>query len=142
MRFTRLGWIPAFGATMILLSACATPSPDPLPTPTVEAVSLQDSCLELSDVQTLTFHLRLMYDEGRLSDLEWQGVRQLAARMVTRIDVEPGSELEPKLGALQKLAEPNDSGSLGIIDPESLEWNEALQGVAAVCGEALGIYGW
>ena len=66
-------------------------------------------------------------------------MRQLAARMVTRIDVEPGSELEPKLRVLQELAEPNDAGSLGIIVPESLEWNEALQAAAAVCGDDLGI---
>jgi hypothetical protein len=141
MRFTRLGWIPVFGASVVL-SACATPAPDPLPTPTVAAISLQDSCHELSDVQTLISNLRLTHDDGRLSDLEWQGALQLAARMVARIDVEPDSALEPKLRALQELAEPSASGALAIVHPESLEWNEALQAAGALCGEDFGSYSW
>jgi hypothetical protein len=137
MRFTRLGWLPVIAAG-VLLAGCTVPAPVPTPTP----ISLQDSCHELSDVQTLIANLSLTHDDGRLSDLEWQGVLQLAARMVARIDVEPGSAFEPKLRVLQELAAPTDSGALAIVDPRSLEWNEALQAAGAICGDDFGTYGW
>ena len=45
-------------------------------------------------------------------------------------------------GVLQELAAPTDSGALAIVDPKSLEWNEALQAAGAVCGDDFGTYGW
>jgi hypothetical protein len=131
-------------ASAILLTGCTTPPADPLPSPTVEAISSNDTCEQVSDVGTIVFNLGSTYREGRLSALEWIGVEQLAARMLDRVRAEPGTELSDALETLQRTIS-RPVGALIKVDVESEEWYAAFQSFDLACqhtGFEFGVYGW
>jgi hypothetical protein len=144
MRFTRLGWLPVSAAGAVLLIGCTAPAPDPLPAPTVAAIPSTDTCEQVSDVGTLVFNLGSTHRDGRLSDLEWVGVEQLAARMLDNVRAEPGTELADALDTLQgTISWP--VGSLITVDVESEEWYGAFQAFDLACqhtGFEFGVFGW
>lgn len=144
MRPTRLGVLPGLVVSGLLLSGCAAPAPDPTPAPTVAAITSTDTCEQVSEVGTLVFNLGTTHREGRLSDLEWVGVEQLAARMLDNVRAEPGTELAEALDTLQStVSRPVDA--LITVDVESEEWYAAFQAFDAACrttGFEFGVYGW
>ncbi len=144
MRFTRLGWLSASALGVIVLSGCSAPAPDSSPAPTAAAISSTETCEQVSDVGTLVFNLGTTHREGRLSDLEWVGVEQLAARQLDRVAAEPGTELAGALEALQgTISRPVEA--LITVDVESAEWYDAFQAFDMACrdtGYEFGVYGW
>ena len=144
MRFTRLGWLPVFAAGALVLTGCVAPAPVPDPEPTANSIASDETCMEVSDVGTLVFNLGATHREGRLSDLEWVGVQQLAARMLDRVRAEPGTELSDALDALQGTISRPVEGLLRI-DVESAEWSETFQAFDMACrktGFEFGVFGW
>lgn len=144
MRFTRLVGLPALVITTIGLAGCTAQAVDPAPSPTVAAIPATETCERVSDVGTLVFNLGTTHREGRLSDLEWVGVEQLAARMLDHVSAEPGTELADALEALQgTISRPVDA--LVTVDVESEEWYSAFQAFDRECrdtGFEFGVFGW
>jgi hypothetical protein len=144
MRFTRLGWLSAFVVGTIVLIGCSSPAPEPSSDPTAAAISSTETCEQVSDVGTLVLNLGNTHREGRLSDLEWVGVEQLAARLLDNVPAEPGTRLSHALGDLQEIiSRPVDA--LITVDVESEEWYDAWQAFDRACqdtGYPFGVYGW
>ncbi len=144
MRFTRLGWLPAFAVGAVVLTSCTAPAPSPVPDPTIAAIPADETCIEVSDLGTLVFNLGTTHRDGRLSDLEWVGVEQLAARMLDRVRAEPGTELADALDELQgTISRPVES--LITVDVESEGWYTAFQAFDRECrdtGFEFGVFGW
>lgn len=140
MRFTRVAPLVLIVAG-VLTGCTAAPAPD-APTPSSTAIAVDETCAQLSDVKTLINNLSLTRDQGRLLDAEWYGALTLAARMLQRIDVEPGTPIETKLAALQDITPTTGDATFAGYDPASPEWIAAYQEVALLCGENYGTSGW
>jgi hypothetical protein len=100
--------------------------------------------MEVSDVGTLVLNLRTAHSDGRLSDLEWVGVQQLAARMLDRVRAEQGTDLAVALENLQSTISRPVEGHLRV-DVASEEWAEAFQAFDLACqdtGFPFGVFGW
>jgi len=102
-------------------------------------VPAEDTCTELSDVGTLVNNWRFAQSQGRLIENEYNGGMRLAARMLARVPVEPGTPLADAVADLQALAPATPPGGIGTgVDPENVEWYAAFSAVADACNAALG----
>jgi hypothetical protein len=124
--FTPILFALAVGAT-----GCSAPVPD---APT--AIPPEQTCAELSDVGTLVSNLHFAQTEGRLAGNEYSGAMRLAARMLGRVGVEPGTELARIVSALQDAAPVSQSAG---VDPTAAEWYETWADVQDACNEAMGV---
>jgi hypothetical protein len=130
----------------LLLAGCtaATPSP-PTPTPTPDetgsvsmtiqgAITPEETCAELMDINTLLANQRLALQQGRVSEQEYDGLTRVVARAVHRIEVGPGYGLTT---AVDRLREATGTPALGAMtvpfDPDSPEWAEAFAEARDAC---------
>jgi hypothetical protein len=95
-------------------------------------------------VGTLVANLGFAYQEDRLSDQEWAGVQQLAARMLMRIQAEPGTGVDTALVGLQDLVT-TPQNELASVDVRSEGWYEKFHAFDLACqktGYEFGVFGW
>jgi len=141
MRFARTILVAAIAVGV--LAGC-TAVPAPVPTPPAAVIPATQTCEQVSDVGTLVFNLGALRREDRMTDQEWTGVEQLAARMLDRIEAEPGTAVAGTLDGLTGLIR-TPVGGLATIDVEAEEWFDAFHAFDLACqdeGYPFGVYGW
>jgi hypothetical protein len=65
------------------------------------AVTAEETCAQLIDVNTVLYNEKIAFDEGRIADVEYGQVQQLVGRMVHRIDVDPDTALAETIATLR-----------------------------------------
>lgn len=120
-----------------LLVGCTVTTPSIEITP--EPVAAEVSCGQFGDVQAIVVNAQKARADLRMQEQEYQGWLRLAARVLSRIDVQPDSDLA---AALQHAQEAAPAVPLGAIVPsginESKEWFDAVDEVRLGC-EASGV---
>ena len=115
------------------------------PTPTAEVITgatisvsptPQETCAELVDVNTLLHNQAVAFGEGRVSQPEWDGLRQLVGRLVQRIDTSAGSDLADAVDGLKGVVGDSRPGAPAAVDPTSAAWTAAFDEANAECAQA------
>ena len=113
------------------------PTPDPIPAAT--------TCDTVSDVLTLLYNADISLEDGRSSQQEHNGAVVLASRVLSRIQVEPGSDLEDPVGRLLDAVPLKQTQATGTFDRDSAGWTNALDDVTESCaaaGSDIGVHLW
>ncbi|KJC63810.1 hypothetical protein [Agreia bicolorata] len=127
-------------AAQLLVGCAGSPAPASEPTPTAtptstsSAVSAAESCDQFGDVETTLHNARTSFREGRTSQQEYSGATRLAARILSRIPSESGTDVGDALTALQSVA---PAAAVGVVktsfDPDGPEWSAAVDEFTAAC---------
>jgi hypothetical protein len=117
---------------MFSLVGCSATNADVEVTP--EPITAGVSCGQFGDVQTIVFNAQTARKDLRMEEQEYQGWLRLAARVLSRIDVQPDSDLAI---AVQHAQDSAPAAPLGSIVPsginESTVWFEAVDEVRIAC---------
>lgn len=65
------------------------------------AVTAEETCAQLIDINTLLSNEGLAFAQKRIADIEYNSVQQLAGRMVHRVDVAPDTALAETVDTLK-----------------------------------------
>lgn len=121
------------GALLLLSGCSAAPAPIPAPTP----VPATDAFDVLSDTLTIIYNAASAHREGRSTQQEYDGAKAVAARVLARAPVDPGTPLAAAFQRLQEVA-PGDATpkTAGLYDTESQVWRDALADASDACKDA------
>jgi hypothetical protein len=135
-------------AVVAVVAALAGCSATPAPVPTPESIPAATTCDTLTDVLTVLYNADISLRDGRSSQQEHNGAMYLAARILSRIQVEPSGGLEDPVRRLQAAA-PLPSPSLGnkdgSFDADSAAWGDALSDASDAClaaGSEVATFAW
>ena len=126
---------------------CFIPTtPRSQPSQTAQAVSTEETCSQLSDVQTILSNTRTAFAEGRLLQQEFDGAGRLATRMLGSVDVEPGTALADAVASAQQFAPGLEIYSVEAPpDFTSQEWYAMAEDLTRTCSESgspIAVAGW
>ncbi|CAN5133544.1 hypothetical protein BH11ACT3_BH11ACT3_08040 [soil metagenome] len=124
------------------LSSCSAPEPAPTATPV--SIRAEDTCEQFADVMTLMFNMAGAHRDGRISDQELLGATQLAARILSHVQVEPETDLATAIADAQAALTVNTTVPIDEFAPPT-DWNDARSTVADLCQQVdpdFGIAGW
>jgi hypothetical protein len=128
---------------VLALAGCTT---QPAPISTVTPVSVKETCAEVSDVLTIIANAQSSFRDGRSIAQEYDGAMQLAARIMSRVQVENGTDLAKAIAAGKAVATATPVGRVGpVLNPDSKEWGAAIGTISDAClaaGEQVGISMW
>jgi hypothetical protein len=96
----------------------------------------QETCAQLTDISTLLHNQAVAFAEQRVSQLEWDGQRQLVSRLVQRIDTSAGSDLADAVDGMKSVVGVSRPGVPTTVDPASAAWNTAFDEAKAECAQA------
>lgn len=130
-----------------LLAGCTLSPASESPTPSSSAVNLDvEACDQFGDVLTLIYNQSIALREGRAGRQEMDGALRLAARILSRIEAEPGSRVSDALTELKRAAPAMASGAmLEPFDPDGEAWTDADTAMSAACiaaGSQLAVSAW
>jgi len=122
------------GALTLALAGCAAaPTPEPSPTPTVEPITAETTCTQYGNTTgTLLVNAWNQQQLGIITDAEREVAVADAWDKLRVIKVQPGSELEDRITALQEFTVdelPRDYHG-------SPEWAEAVAALQTSCTDA------
>lgn len=115
---------------VLLLAGCAA-QPAPKPTPTVEAITAEQTCKQVSNVLTVLQNAAMSRSEERSTESELDGSIALASSMLDDVDVEPSSPYEEIVGELRSYSV--DEYSLFPISEGSARWGESMTELNELC---------
>ena len=103
-------------AAASVLAGCALVAPAAQPAsgsqagpsaePTPAAAAPEETCAQLIDINTLLSNEAIAFMQGRIADIEYNSVQQLAGRMVHRVAVAPGTDLAETIDTLKIVVGP------------------------------------
>jgi hypothetical protein len=127
------------GSSLLILALAGCTAATPTPEPTPEPIAAEESCAQFDDVQTILVNAQGARRDERMEEQEYQGWLRLAARALSRIDVQPGTDVAT---ALQHAQDAAPAVKLGAVASsginESTAWFEAVDEVRLAC-EASGV---
>jgi len=136
--------VVALAAASALAGCVAgTPAPEATPTPTdtfaatiSRSVTPTETCAQLIDINTIIYNAGLDVYQGRMAQQEADGYTRIAARLVHRIDVEPGTGLATAVEALQSVTTEMKPGAIVPFDPTDPAWAAAFSDAKDECTRA------
>ena len=126
----------------LVLAGCAAQSA-PAPSPSVEVVSAERTCKQVSNVLTVLFNASVSRAEERSSEQELEGSILLADSMLDEVEMEPQGEFEQSIEALRAMD--TVEFALPMISNGSTGWHDALEEINEVCrgaGTELAVEAW
>ncbi len=129
----------------LALEGC-TAQPAPIPALSVAPVTVEETCAEVGDVLTIIANAQSSYALGRSIPQEYDGAMQLAARIMSRVQVDEGTDLGKAMVVAKAIAIAPPIGRVGpVLNPDSKEWRDAVMSMSDAClaaGTPIGISMW
>lgn len=121
-------------AAASILPSCTAPQPVPTPPPAADPAEL---CAQFGDVQTIVFNAGAAQRDGRMTQQEHDGWLRLAARVLSRIEADPSTDVGAAIAAAQAAAPAVPLGQADEpFDPLSSAWSGATAAVRDACAAA------
>ena len=122
-----------FAATSVLVgctfsASAGQPAESPEAAAQPAAVTAEETCAQLIDVNTVLYNEKIAFDEGRIAAVEYGQVQQLVGRMVHRIDVAPDTALAEAVATLRIV--------VGAYAPDGTTFDATTDQWAAVFADA------
>ena len=124
----------AIGALTLALAGCtASPAAEPAPSPSVEPISAETTCTQYSNTTgTLLRNAASDFELGLTTEAEREQMIADAYAKLRAVEVEPGSELETRLTALEEFPLEDYPRT---ISPEG-PWMDAVAALQLSCENA------